>query len=102
MTQLEKFRIIFIIYLFTYLPSPKDIFSFHRDRVRGGGRNIDVKKKQQSVAFLHAPQAGIKPATWLCALTGNRTCDLSIYGPILQLTEPHQQDFHIIFRSMWF
>ena len=39
-------------------------------------RNIDVREKHKLVAFLYAPRLGIEPATWICAMTGNRTHDL--------------------------
>ena len=36
---------------------------------------------------IHAP-TGIKPATWVCVLTGNRTHNPLVYGMTLQPTEP--------------
>ena len=62
-----------------------------RERGREGERerNIDVKEEHQS-GLLYAPQQGTEPTTQACALTGNRTCNLSVYGKMLQPTEPHQ------------
>ena len=34
------------------------------------------------------PDGGIELTTWVCALTGNRTCDLLVYWTTLQPTEP--------------
>ena len=42
--------------------------------------------------FLYAPQLGIKPATSVCALTENRTCNLLMNRTMLQPTEPLGQD----------
>ena len=39
----------------------------------GRERNINMKEKHRSAAFLYVPQPGIEPATWVCALTRNRT-----------------------------
>ena len=38
----------------------------------------------------HIPRLGIEPATWVCALTGNRTGSISVNGTMLQPTVPHQ------------
>lgn len=43
-------------------------------------------------------------ATWVCALTGNQTCELSVHGTILQPTEPHWSGFSFYFlrwRISW-
>ena len=46
-----------------------------------------MREKHWLVAFLYA--LGIEPATWVCALTGNQTHNISIYRTMLQTTEPH-------------
>ena len=42
-------------------------------------RNIDVREKHQSIAFLCTTWPGIESTTWVCALTRNSTLDLSVY-----------------------
>ena len=88
-------------FFFSFYPHPRTFF-FHcfrekgrevRDREGGGERerNIDVREKHRCVAFSHAPRPGIKPATWVCAMTRNWTCKLSVYWTMLQPTKPHLQ-----------
>ena len=38
----------------------------------------------------YVPGLGTEPASYLCALTGNRTHNLLVYGTTLHPTEPHQ------------
>ena len=45
----------------------------------------------------YMPQLGTRPATKVCALTGNRTRDLLVYGTTLQLAEPHHAGPHVVF-----
>ena len=55
-------------------------------------RNIDVKETSIiSIASPHMPRLGIKPATYVCVLTGNRTSNLSVYWTMLQPAEPPSQ-----------
>ena len=54
-------------------------------------RNISVREKHRSVAtHTHTP-TGIKPTTWVCALTRNRTHNLLVYRTTLQPIEPPGQ-----------
>ena len=63
-------------------------------REEGRERNIDVREKHRLVASLMRPdwglavRLGIEPATQICALPGNRTCNL-------QPTEPHRPGHHL-------
>ena len=52
-------------------------------------RNIDVREKHQSVAFLYASQLGTESTTWVCALTRYQTSNLLIYRTTFQPAEPH-------------
>ena len=47
------------------------------------------REKHWLVAFWHAPSPGIKPATWVSALTRNWTHDSLVYGMTFQPTKPH-------------
>ena len=69
---------------------------------RKSERNIDVREKHQLAAFSYVPRLGIKPTTWVCALTGNWTHDLSVYKMTFQLTEPHQPVGGFFFNSLGF
>ena len=70
------------------------VFERERERGRGrrkereGERNTDVRKQPRFVAFLSMPWPGIEPSTWVRALTGKQTCNLSVYRSMLQPTEP--------------
>ena len=57
-----------------------DLFIYFREegREKEKERNIDVRVKHRSFAFPTHPGMGTKPATQARALTGNRTCDLSL------------------------
>nr|KAF6407163.1 hypothetical protein HJG59_009866 [Molossus molossus] len=44
---------------------------------------------------------GIKPTTWVCALTWNRTGDLLESGTMLQPTEPHREN-EVFFNSQYY
>ena len=46
------------------------------------------KHHHDLVVFRDALWTGIEPVTWVCALMGNQTQDLSVYGTRLQPTEP--------------
>ena len=70
------------------------------ERERLKERNIDMREKHWSVASLNLPQQGIEPTTWVCALIGNQTCHLSVYGSTLQPTEPHQPETKMSFYRM--
>ena len=50
---------------------------------------IDERERERETligGLPYAPQWGVKPATWVCALTRNQTHDLLVYGMMLQLT----------------
>ena len=57
---------IFTLFLF------KDFIYFLRERGREGERDGE---KHQCVVASHMPLMGTWPATWACALNGNRTCN---------------------------
>ena len=64
----------FYLYLF---PSEKTFLTLERREGREKrGKNIGVGEKHQFL--LHTPQLGTKPATHVCALTWNRTCNLLV------------------------
>ena len=77
-------------------PYPKTLFFIaYRGRRMwrwvGGWYGVeDWFEKHWLVAFSYIPLQGIKPTTWVCALTENWTCSLSVYGTMLQPTEPYQ------------
>ena len=71
---------IYILLLLLIL-SPKDIFSLLRE---------GEKEKEILVAFLYVFWLVLKPATWVCVLTWNQTCDLLVNGTVLQPTEPYR------------
>ena len=81
-----------------FLSSPEDAFLL---LLRERKRNIDVRETHQLVAFLCAPRPGIKPATWVCALTGNQTCDFSVYRMTLQPAEPHRPGLYGDFLKLY-
>ena len=54
---------------------------------RGRDRNMDVREKHNWFPPLRV-QPGIKPIAWVCALSGNWTCNHLLYGTMLQSTEP--------------
>ena len=57
---------------------------------RGGreGEREGERHRCEREALVSA-QPGTKPATQACAVTGDQTWDLSVYGMMLQPTEPH-------------
>ena len=82
-------------YLFIYLfnPYPR-IFSFYwfqRERERERERKSQRKRKAErerkkingSCCLLYIPKPGIEPQTYVCALTGNRTCTFLVSGRTL-------------------
>ena len=58
-------------------------------RERGRGREHWCKGGTSICCLSYAPRLGTKPTTKVCALTGNGTCDISVYGLTLQPTEAH-------------
>ena len=57
---------------------------------RGGGRKKERERETYQLVASCIRSDGTEPAPQACALTRNRTCDLSVYGTMLQPTEPHQ------------
>ena len=53
-------------------------------------RNINMRERNTNWLLLYVPQPGTKTTTWACALTGNRTHDILIYGTMFQPIEPCQ------------
>ena len=71
---------------------PIDFFFFKRGEGKETEkeRNIDAREKHQLAASHTHRNWGNKPKIQACALTGNWTHDLLVYGTTLQLTKPHQ------------
>ena len=62
-------------------PHQPGVYWFFRERER---------ERQTSISCLpYPPLLGTEPATYVCALTGYQTSNLSVHGMILQPTEPH-------------
>ena len=74
---------VFLIFTWGYFFIPLEREKGERER------NIDVREKHCVVAFWYMPQVGMKPAIWVCALTGNWTHDRAVYRTTLQPSEPH-------------
>ena len=92
------FFLINILKLILFLvSSPEVTFLFIAFRERGRERE---RKKHQLVVFLHIPWPQIEPSTWVCAMTGNPTCDLWVYGTMFQSTEPYQPGLKA-YSSTW-
>ena len=65
-----KWELLFYPQLRTFFPFPfcfLEVGGSERER----DRNINVREKHQLIAFSYVPQPGIKPATWVYALTRN-------------------------------
>ena len=61
------------------------------DFFRERGRESTRKEEKHLICCLsHMPWPGTEPTTPACALTGNQTCDLLVYGTVLQPTELHR------------
>ena len=119
MALLDENIIYLFIYLFIYIFNPhlRTLFHcFYRGRLGGsGGRrereseretdrqtDIEVSEKHQLVAISYVPWPGIELATWGCALIGNWTHDLSVYGTMLQQTELHWPGWrHFLYKKVF-
>lgn len=68
-------------------------------RERGEGRSRETPMRETNVPSVasYAPQLGTEPIIEVCALTGSGTCDLLVYGMVLQPTEPHWPGFFVLF-----
>ena len=63
-----------------------------RGRVRGGGERKAEKNTDQPPPACAPPrEPGIKPATWLCALTQDQTYNLLVHRRTLHSNEPPGQ-----------
>ena len=96
-----------------FLKSSLDMFIDFRERGRERGSekekvretNIDLlgkyqcKRKTSIGCFLYAPRMGIKPATWVCALIGNGTHNILVYGTVLQSSESPGQGNSMLFKT---
>ena len=56
----------------------------------GKGQKYGCERETLIGCLSHMLGPGREPIAWVCALTGNRTHDLLVYGMTLQPTEPHQ------------
>ena len=73
----------FIIYLFLNM--------FIDFEIEEGREGMEEKGRETSIGcHPYASRLGIEPATWVCALSRNRTPNLLVCGTTLQPTEPHQ------------
>ena len=70
-----------------------------RERGREGERGRETCMRNINPLPLAHSLTGTKPATRACALTKNRTRDLSVYRMALQPTEPHQPGRVLGFQS---
>ena len=73
-----------------------------RGRVGGGGERKREREREIG-CLLYLPQLGIEPASWVCALIGDQTFNLSVYETMLQPTELHSpglKHFLIVFSFM--
>ena len=94
------------IYTF-FLSSPKDSFSLllereersEREREREREREKHQCEKHWLLVFWKVAQMEIKPSTWVCSLSGNRTCDPLVHRTMLQTTEPYQPRPSVLFST---
>nr|KAF6500712.1 hypothetical protein HJG59_007773 [Molossus molossus] len=70
----------------------------HTEREEGRERNIDEREHWPPSA---GPPLGIGPTSWACALTGNRTSDVFVWGP-RSATEPPQLSKTLTFEGTTF
>ena len=78
----DRDRVLETSFNFFFKSSPEDIFFHCFERERKGGkereRNINVREKHRSFAFLYVPWLGIEPATFQS--TGGLSNQLSCTG----------------------
>ena len=55
-------------------------FNFHLRQGGPGEGERATSMWEKDTDQLHVPHLGIEPTTWVSALTGNQTCDLSVTG----------------------
>ena len=79
-----------------FLSSLEDILIDYRERGREGVR----KKGRETLMWeRNMDPLSLTPTTYVCALTRNIICDLSVYGVMLQPTEPHQPGPRVVLGS---
>ena len=76
-----------------------------RKRKREREKNISARETSTG-CLSYASPPGIKPDTYVCAMTGDLTCSLLVHGTMLQPTEPpgHGHDLFFtknILASIW-
>lgn len=101
----RNIRMVVVLFIFKYIvlfffnPPPK-ICSLIREKGSGrvGERVTDVREKHQLVtSSTHQP--GIVPATQVCILTGDPTCNLQVYRTTVQTMELPSQGWLLFFKS---
>ena len=87
----STFKVGSYLFIYLFILQPRTfLHCFWREKKKERQRNIDVRKKHQFFVFSHSHHPGIKSTTWVCALSGNWTCNPSAFGARLQPTEPCQ------------
>ena len=91
-----KISLIQIIFLsFFSLTLTWGHFFHGSQRDHGREKEKYWRERETSITcFLYTPRPGIKSATWVCALTESRTCNLSVYGTMLQLARAKYFSFN--------
>ena len=79
------------IYIYIYIYIERDTYIYiYRERETDRQTDRHGCERETFIGYLsYMPQLGTEPATQACVLTRNETCDLSVYGMILQPTEQH-------------
>ena len=80
-------------YSFSFNLHSRPFFNCKGRRDRERERKRETWTWERNVGWLlccMCPNRGIKPTTWIRALTRNQTHDLLVYGSTLQPTEPYQ------------
>ena len=65
-----------------------------------GEKERNTDGRETPIGYLpHTLLPGTEPTTQACALTGNQTCDILVYGTTLQPTEPPNLGTVFVFLS---
>ena len=93
----------FFLYFFLQ-SSHKDVLIDLQREEKGGreGEKHQCERETSIGCLLYGPQLWTKPATQTCALMGNRTVDLLVYGMMSQPTKPHRPGLSLNFLSATF